>query len=47
MGESGQPKLDTEHLQRLLAQNREQFMALADGIVGDRHEAEDIIPGLP
>ena len=43
MAESGQPKLDSELVQRLLAQNREQLIAIAYGIVRDRHEAEDLV----
>jgi RNA polymerase sigma-70 factor, ECF subfamily len=43
MAANGEPKPDSELVRRLLAQNREQLIAIADGIVRDRHEAEDIV----
>jgi DNA-directed RNA polymerase specialized sigma24 family protein len=40
---SDRSKPDSELVRQLLAQNREQLIAIADGIVRDRHEAEDIV----
>lgn len=40
-GDGTQP--DVEIIQRLLAQNREQLIVIAHGIVRDRHEAEDVV----
>lgn len=43
MTKHGQPTPDAELVRRLLAQNREQLIAIADRVVRDRHEAEDIV----
>lgn len=43
MARSGRQESNTDLIRRLLDQNREQLIALADGILRDRHEAEDIV----
>jgi RNA polymerase sigma-70 factor (ECF subfamily) len=43
MATGGGPQPDSELVRQLLAQNREQLVAIAHGIVRDRHEAEDIV----
>lgn len=43
MAQNGQPQLKVEQLQQVLAQNREQLISIADGILCDRHEAEDVV----
>ena len=37
------PGLDASPINQLLAQNRTQLIAIADAIVRDRHEAEDVV----
>lgn len=43
MSENDQPVLDSELVDSLLAQNREQLVAMANAVLRDRHEAEDIV----